>query len=65
VIQQATVQHFAPERVLALSGYNSRRINFLKIRLDKLLVDRALAASRERAHALILAGKVQCVGTLA
>jgi 23S rRNA (cytidine1920-2'-O)/16S rRNA (cytidine1409-2'-O)-methyltransferase len=30
----------------------------LKIRLDKLLVDRALAASRERAHALILAGKV-------
>jgi 23S rRNA (cytidine1920-2'-O)/16S rRNA (cytidine1409-2'-O)-methyltransferase len=44
--------------VLALSGYNSRRINFLKIRLDKLLVDRALAASRERAHALILAGKV-------
>ena len=32
--------------------------NFLKIRLDKLLVDRALTASRERAHALILAGKV-------
>jgi 23S rRNA (cytidine1920-2'-O)/16S rRNA (cytidine1409-2'-O)-methyltransferase len=31
---------------------------FLKIRLDKLLVDRALAASRARAHALILAGKV-------
>lgn len=30
----------------------------MKIRLDKLLVDRALAASRERAHALILAGKV-------
>jgi 23S rRNA (cytidine1920-2'-O)/16S rRNA (cytidine1409-2'-O)-methyltransferase len=30
----------------------------LKIRLDKLLVDRALAASRERAQALILAGKV-------
>lgn len=31
---------------------------FLKVRLDKLLVDRGLAASRERAHALILAGKV-------
>jgi 23S rRNA (cytidine1920-2'-O)/16S rRNA (cytidine1409-2'-O)-methyltransferase len=31
---------------------------FLKTRLDKLLVDRGLAASRERAHALILAGKV-------
>jgi 23S rRNA (cytidine1920-2'-O)/16S rRNA (cytidine1409-2'-O)-methyltransferase len=30
----------------------------LKLRLDKLLVDRGLAASRERAHALILAGKV-------
>jgi len=29
-----------------------------KIRLDKLLVDRGLAASRERAQALILAGKV-------
>jgi 23S rRNA (cytidine1920-2'-O)/16S rRNA (cytidine1409-2'-O)-methyltransferase len=30
----------------------------LKIRLDKLLVDRGLAASRERAQALILAGRV-------
>ena len=30
----------------------------LKIRLDKLMVDRGLAASRERAQALILAGKV-------
>ena len=30
----------------------------MKVRLDKLLVDRGLAASRERAHALILAGKV-------
>ncbi len=29
-----------------------------KIRLDKLLVERGLAASRERAHALVLAGKV-------
>lgn len=29
-----------------------------KIRLDKLLVDRGLAASRERAQSLILAGKV-------
>ncbi len=31
---------------------------FLKVRLDKLLVDRGLAASRERAQALILAAKV-------
>jgi len=30
----------------------------LKVRLDKLLVERGLAASRERAQALILAGKV-------
>lgn len=30
----------------------------MKVRLDKLLVDRGLAASRERAQALILAGKV-------
>jgi len=30
----------------------------LKVRLDKLLLDRALAASRQRAQALILAGKV-------
>lgn len=30
----------------------------MKLRLDKLLVDRGLAGSRERAHALILAGKV-------
>jgi 23S rRNA (cytidine1920-2'-O)/16S rRNA (cytidine1409-2'-O)-methyltransferase len=30
----------------------------LKLRLDKLLVDRGLAASRERAQAVILAGKV-------
>jgi 23S rRNA (cytidine1920-2'-O)/16S rRNA (cytidine1409-2'-O)-methyltransferase len=30
----------------------------LKVRLDKILVDRGLAASRERAQALILAGKV-------
>jgi 23S rRNA (cytidine1920-2'-O)/16S rRNA (cytidine1409-2'-O)-methyltransferase len=30
----------------------------LKLRLDKLLVDRGLAASRERAQAMILAGKV-------
>jgi 23S rRNA (cytidine1920-2'-O)/16S rRNA (cytidine1409-2'-O)-methyltransferase len=30
----------------------------LKLRLDKLLVDRSLASSRERAQALILAGRV-------
>jgi 23S rRNA (cytidine1920-2'-O)/16S rRNA (cytidine1409-2'-O)-methyltransferase len=30
----------------------------MKLRLDKLLVDRGLAASRERAQSLILAGKV-------
>lgn len=30
----------------------------MKLRLDKLLIDRGLAASRERAQALIIAGKV-------
>lgn len=30
----------------------------MKVRLDKLLVDRGLSASRERAQALVLAGKV-------
>lgn len=34
------------------------RESVLKVRLDKLLVERGLAASRERAQALILAGKV-------
>ena len=33
-------------------------ISRLKLRLDKLLVDRGHAASRERAQALILAGRV-------
>lgn len=62
------VQLFAPQRGLALSWY--RRLSMrcplgdcdtlptLKLRLDKLLVDRGLAASRERAQALIIAGKV-------
>src|SRR5580693_5780227 len=35
-----------------------RKKSFMKSRLDKMLVDRGLAASRERAQALILAGKV-------
>jgi 23S rRNA (cytidine1920-2'-O)/16S rRNA (cytidine1409-2'-O)-methyltransferase len=34
----------------------------LKIRLDKLLLERGLASSRERAQALILAGKVLVAG---
>ena len=36
----------------------TNKISLAKSRLDKLLVDRGLAASRERAQALILAGKV-------
>ena len=30
----------------------------MKVRLDKLLTERGLAASRERAQAIILAGRV-------
>jgi 23S rRNA (cytidine1920-2'-O)/16S rRNA (cytidine1409-2'-O)-methyltransferase len=61
------LQHFAPERVLAQWWCERRQLDrlldlhsepILKLRLDKLLVDRGFAASRERAHALILAGKV-------
>ncbi len=60
------LQHFALERGLALSWRESPRYFEAQTvgkpcesnRLDKLLVDRALAASRERAQALILAGKV-------
>lgn len=37
---------------------DARRKSEAKIRLDKLLLDRGLAGSRERAQALILAGKV-------
>ena len=67
--QRKSVHHFAPERGLALwwcelrSDFRLPRTNVafletLKLRLDKLLLDRGLAASRERAQALILAGKV-------
>ena len=56
------LQHFALKRgagtFVVATFARSPRNNFLKVRLDKLLVDRGLAASRERAQALILAGKV-------
>ena len=39
-------------------GGNFAGENALKLRLDKLLVERGLAASRERAQALVLAGRV-------
>ena len=68
MIQRETVQHFAPERVLALSWCESALpVDFwrispftttVKTRVDKLLLNRGLAGSRERAQALILAGKV-------
>lgn len=62
------VQLFAPQRGLALSWYRCLLLRCpfgdcdthptLKLRLDKLVVDSGLAASRERAQALIIAGKV-------
>jgi len=62
------VQLFAPQPGLALWWYRCLSLGCrsgdcdthptLKLRLDKLLVDSGLAASRERAQALIIAGKV-------
>jgi 23S rRNA (cytidine1920-2'-O)/16S rRNA (cytidine1409-2'-O)-methyltransferase len=49
----------ARNRARAFSAEDNRSTgSVLKTRLDKLLVDRGLTPSRERAHALILAGKV-------
>jgi 23S rRNA (cytidine1920-2'-O)/16S rRNA (cytidine1409-2'-O)-methyltransferase len=59
-----TLQHFALLCVREFSccddtpSFDPLANPTLKTRLDKLLVDRGLAASRERAQALILAGKV-------
>jgi 23S rRNA (cytidine1920-2'-O)/16S rRNA (cytidine1409-2'-O)-methyltransferase len=44
--------------IFCLAGDLEFSAYMVKFRLDKLLVDRGLAASRERAQALILAGKV-------
>jgi 23S rRNA (cytidine1920-2'-O)/16S rRNA (cytidine1409-2'-O)-methyltransferase len=55
------VQHSALHRVLALwwcTRELHRDCEKVKTRLDKLLVDRGITPSRERAQALILAGKV-------
>ncbi|MGH9556829.1 MAG: TlyA family RNA methyltransferase, partial [Terriglobales bacterium] len=43
---------------MAEKRIRSARGRAAKVRLDKLLVERGLAASRERAQALVLAGKV-------
>jgi len=38
--------------------FRAHEVTPMKLRLDKLLVDRSLAASRERAQAMIIAGRV-------
>jgi len=43
---------------LCIAQERQRTVSLMKVRLDKLLVERGLAASRERAQALILAGRV-------
>lgn len=58
VIHCERVQHFALARVRDSCGCDWQADSTLKVRLDKLLVDIGLAPSRERAQALILAGKV-------
>jgi 23S rRNA (cytidine1920-2'-O)/16S rRNA (cytidine1409-2'-O)-methyltransferase len=41
-----------------LRSASNWRVRSIKVRIDKLLVDRGLALSRERAQALVLAGRV-------
>ena len=48
----------APRQFFGAPTAAGASLSLLKIRLDKLLVERGLASSRERAQALILAGKV-------
>ncbi len=52
VLVAGTFVLFAARKIAGGSG------NALKVRLDKLILQRGMAASRERAQALILAGKV-------
>ncbi len=44
--------------VVRLTGSQTLRETDLKVRIDKLLLERGLTTSRERAQALILAGKI-------
>jgi 23S rRNA (cytidine1920-2'-O)/16S rRNA (cytidine1409-2'-O)-methyltransferase len=48
------VSMFRLQGVFRIPNYN----NCMKVRIDKLLVERGLAQSRERAQALVLAGRV-------
>ena len=55
-----SVEAFA--RARALEGSMKVAITFVKIRLDRLLVERGLAPTREKAQAMILAGLVTVGG---
>src|SRR5262249_52583803 len=51
-------------RTFRSGSAGSRKLEAVKQRLDTVLVERGLAASRERARAMILAGKVRVGGVV-
>jgi hypothetical protein len=54
------VRHGTPQKILlpVAAGGGEGSAVLSRIRLDKLLLERALAPTRERAQAMVLAGRV-------